>query len=218
MAEKFHCMEFVHQPGRVLLPPRTGELRPENDAHENKVRKEEAMTAQTLLLSAGYEPIKVVSWQRAITLLTLGKIEVFEEYDCDVRSPSIVFKIPAVVRLLQIFKRNKRRVKFSRINIYARDKYRCQYCSRKLPIVDLTYDHVVPRAKGGRTVWENIVTACEPCNSRKGNRTPEQAHMRLLTRPIRPKWVPVMTLRVNRDTAPDAWRDYLYWTGKLQSG
>ena len=176
------------------------------------------MTAQTLLLSAGYEPIKVVSWQRAITLLTLGKIEVLEEYDREVRSPTIAFKMPAVVRLLQVFKRNKKAVKFSRINIYARDKYRCQYCCRKLPIAELTYDHVIPRAKGGKTVWQNIVTACETCNSHKGNRTPEQARMTLLNRPTRPTWVPVMTLRVNRSTAPDAWRDYLYWTGELQSG
>ena len=176
------------------------------------------MTAQTLLLSAGYEPIKVVSWQRAITLLTLGKIEVLEEYDREVRSPTIVFKMPAVVRLLRMFKRNKRVLKFSRINIYARDKYRCQYCSQKLPISELTYDHVIPRSKGGKTAWDNIVAACAACNRRKGNRTPEQAHMRLLTRPTRPKWVPVMMVRVNRDTAPNAWRDYLYWTGELQSG
>jgi len=173
------------------------------------------MTGHTLVLSAGYEPIKVVSWQRAITLLTLGKVEVLEEYDRHVRSPTIVFKMPAVVRLLQAFRRHKKPVKFSRINIYARDKYRCQYCSRKLPIADLTYDHVVPRARGGKTVWENIVTACVPCNVRKSDRTPGQAGMRLIEKPTRPTWVPAMTLRISTRTAPDAWRDYLYWTGEL---
>ena len=173
------------------------------------------MVADTLLLSAGYEPIKVVSWQRAITLLTLGKVEVVEEYDRHVRSPTVVVKMPAVVRLLQAFRRHRKPVKFSRINIYARDRYRCQYCSRKLPIADLTYDHVVPRARGGKTDWENIVTACAPCNLRKADRTPEQAGMRLIVKPIRPSWVPAMTLQISRKTVPDAWRDYLYWTGEL---
>ena len=169
----------------------------------------------TLLLNAGYEPIKVVSWQRAITLLTLGKVEVLEEYDRSIRSPTLVIKMPAVVRLLRMFRRNKQPVKFSRVNIYARDRYRCQYCGIKLAIADLTYDHVVPRARGGRTVWENIVTACVPCNARKSDRTPEQAGMRLLATPARPTWVPVMTLRLSMRSVPDAWQDYLYWTGEL---
>ena len=135
--------------------------------------------ARTLLLSVGYEPVKVVSWQRAITLLFLGKVEVLEAYDREVRSPTLVIKMPAVVRLLQVFRRYKARPKFSRINIYARDKYRCQYCGGKLPVSELTYDHVTPRAQGGKTEWTNIVTACATCNARKGNRTPKQACMRL---------------------------------------
>lgn len=174
------------------------------------------MTAHTLLLTAGYEPIKVVPWERAITLLTLGKVEVLEEYDRSVRSPTVVFKVPAVVRLLQVFRRRKKAVKFSRINIYARDRYRCQYCGRTLPIADLTYDHVIPRARGGKTEWENIVAACVPCNARKSDRTPAEAGMRLIKQPIRPTWVPAMTLRINTRAVPDAWRDYLYWTGELQ--
>lgn len=174
------------------------------------------MTA-TLLLSAGYEPLKVVSWQRAITLLTLGKIEVLEEYDREVRSPTVAFKMPAVARLLVMFKRKKKAVKFSRVNIYARDKYRCQYCDKKLSISELTYDHVIPRAQGGKTQWKNIVTACQPCNFKKGNRTPEQANMRMRSVPERPTWVPLMTLRLHKHSAPEAWRDYLYWTGELQS-
>lgn len=175
------------------------------------------MSTQTLLLSAGYEPIKVVSWQRAITLLTLGKVEVLEEYDAEIRSTTIVFKMPAVVRLLRVFRRPKRKVKFSRVNIYARDRYRCQYCGTKLPMSELTYDHVTPRAQGGRTVWENIVTACAPCNARKGNRTPAQAKMRLATKPARPTWVPVVAMRIKHRHAPEAWRDYLYWAGALDS-
>ncbi len=173
------------------------------------------MTSDTLLLSAGYEPITVVSWQRAIRLLTLGKVEVLVEYDRNVRSPTLVIKMPAVVRLLRVFRRHRQPVKFSRVNIYARDGYRCQYCGVKLPIADLTFDHVVPRARGGRTTWENIVTACVPCNARKSDRTPEQAGMRLRKKPVRPSWVPAMTLRLSTRSIPDAWQDYLYWTGEL---
>ena len=85
-------------------------------------------THQTLVLSQGYEPIKIVSWQRAITLLFLGKVEVVEEYDRGIKTTSLVIKIPSVVRLLNAFRRHKKPVKFSRINIYGRDKYTCQYC------------------------------------------------------------------------------------------
>jgi 5-methylcytosine-specific restriction endonuclease McrA len=174
-------------------------------------------TTRTLLLSQGYEPIKVISWQRAITLLTLGKVEVIEEYDHEIRAVSVVIKIPAVVRLLRAFRRHAKPVKFSRINIYARDGYRCQYCGTKCSIGELTYDHVIPRAKGGRTTWDNIVTCCYPCNYTKGSRTPAEAKMSLKSTPVRPQWVPAVTIRVSTRSVPDAWRDYLYWTGEIES-
>ena len=173
------------------------------------------MTTQTLVLSQGYAPVKVVPWQRAMTLLFLGKVEVVEEYDQEVRSVHIVFKMPAVVRLLGAFKRKKKPVKFSRINIYGRDKYRCQYCRTKVTLENGTYDHVVPRARGGQTVWRNIVTCCEPCNSKKGDKTPERAGMRLHTKPVQPRAVPLQVFTIRSTEAPDAWREYLYWTGAL---
>ena len=171
---------------------------------------------RTLVLNQSYEPIKVVSWQRAVTLLTLGKVEVLEEYDWTVRTVTIVVKVPAVVRLLRAFRRRKQPVKFSRVNIYARDRYTCQYCGEKKPIGELTYDHVVPRALGGKTEWSNIVTACQDCNLRKGARTPQQAGMALRTQPARPTWIPAVTIKVSLRSMPDAWRDYLYWTGELE--
>ena len=170
---------------------------------------------RTLVLNQSYEPIKVVSWQRALTLLTLGKVEVLEEYDWSVRTVTVVVKVPAVVRLLRAFRRRKQPVKFSRVNIYARDKYTCQYCREQKPIGELTYDHVVPRHLGGRTEWTNIVTACQDCNLYKGARTPEQARMALKARPVRPEWVPAVSITVSLRSVPDAWRDYLYWTGEL---
>ena len=141
---------------------------------------------RTLLLSQGYEPIKVISWQRAITLLTLGKVEVVEEYDANIRAVSLIIKVPAVVRLLRGFRRHAKPVKFSRVNIYARDAYKCQYCAVRCSVSELTYDHVVPRARGGRTTWENIVTCCYPCNGAKGNQTPAKAELRLRALPTQP--------------------------------
>jgi 5-methylcytosine-specific restriction endonuclease McrA len=169
----------------------------------------------TLMLSQAYEPLKVIPWTRAIRLLTLGKCEVVEEYDREVRTSFLVFKVPAVVRLLRAFRRPKKPVKFSRVNIYGRDGYRCQYCNEKKPIDDLTYDHVLPRSRGGRTAWNNIVTCCSPCNLKKADRTPGEAGMRLTREPKQPVEAPVIMVAVSRESAPAAWRDYLYWTGEL---
>jgi 5-methylcytosine-specific restriction endonuclease McrA len=168
-----------------------------------------------LLLSQSYEPLRVISWQRALTMLTLGKVEVIEEYDQDIRSCYLVFKMPAVVRLLNVFRRHRRPVRFSRVNVYARDRYRCLYCGQKQSMAELTFDHVIPRSLGGRTCWTNVVTACIPCNRRKANRTPELAGMRLRKQPIQPQWVPAVTLTISMKSVPDAWQDYLYWTGEL---
>jgi 5-methylcytosine-specific restriction endonuclease McrA len=172
-------------------------------------------THRTLVLSQGFEPISIVSWQHAITLLFLGKVEVIEEYDRDIKTTSLVIKVPAVVRLLSAFRRHKKPVKFSRVNIYGRDKYTCQYCGVKHSINELTYDHVVPRSQGGKTTWTNIATCCESCNRKKGGRTPAQAGMRLLKAPVQPTATPVLVVAVSRESVPDAWRDYMYWTSEL---
>jgi 5-methylcytosine-specific restriction endonuclease McrA len=172
-------------------------------------------THRTLVLSQGFEPVSIVSWQHAITLLFLGKVEVIEEYDRDIKTTSLVIKVPAVVRLLSAFRRHKKPVKFSRVNIYGRDRYTCQYCGVKHSINDLTYDHVVPRSQGGKTTWTNIATCCETCNRKKGGRTPAQAGMRLLKAPVQPTATPVLVVAVSRESVPDAWRDYMYWTSEL---
>lgn len=173
------------------------------------------MHTQTLVLDQGYAPVEVVPWQRAVQLLFLNKVEVIEEYDRDIRSTYLVIKIPSVVRLLRKFRRQCKPVKFSRVNIYGRDNYTCQYCAKRWMISGLTYDHVVPRAQGGKTTWTNIVTACSDCNTRKGGRTPAQARMKLLKQPAQPSDVPAALIAISRESVPDAWRDYLYWTGAL---
>src|SRR4051812_6037565 len=154
-------------------------------------------STRTLLLTQGYEPIQIISWQRAITLLALDKVDVIEQYDDEIRAVSIAMQVPAVVRLRKAFPRKAKPVKFSRVNIYARDGHRCQYCGVRCTTADLTYDHVIPRSKGGLTTWENIVSACYVCNRKKANRTPPEAGMKLLSTPARPTWMPAVQIRVS---------------------
>jgi 5-methylcytosine-specific restriction endonuclease McrA len=166
---------------------------------------------QVLLLNISYEPLKVINWQKAITMLCLGKVEVIEEYTSEIHSVSFTIKLPSVVRLLKMVNRNKSPVKFSRQNIYARDRYKCQYCGGRFPTEELTYDHVVPRGRGGKTEWKNIVTCCMECNRKKGGRTPREASMRLIRKPTRPTWVPAVRITIGFREVPQSWRDYLYW-------
>lgn len=168
-----------------------------------------------LLLNITYEPLKIINWKKAITLLLLGKVEVLEEYSREIRSVSFTIKLPSVVRLLRLVKRPKSPVKFSRQNIYARDKYRCQYCGQKFSSEELTYDHVIPRSRGGKTEWENIVTCCVDCNRRKGGRTPSEAGMKLIKKPEKPTWIPALRITIGFREVPQSWRDYLYWNVEL---
>jgi 5-methylcytosine-specific restriction endonuclease McrA len=173
---------------------------------------------QTLLLNASYEPLKIVHWQKAITLLCQGKVEVISVYDREIRAVSFSFKLPSVIRLLRYIKIKRRfdYVPFSRANIYARDDHRCQYCGDAFPTTELTFDHVVPVAHCGRKDWENIVTCCISCNRRKGGRTPAEARMHLLRAPRRPESAPAIRITVGIRSAPDSWRDYLYWNAELE--
>ena len=170
----------------------------------------------TLLLNATYEPIKIISWKKALTLLFGGKVEVIEEYDHEIHSVSFAIKLPSILRLLRHVRiRKHNRVKFSRANIYARDDYTCQYCGKKHPSEDLTFDHVTPVAMGGQKKWDNIVTACFRCNHRKGGRTPELAGMHLVRQPTEPHWLPAFHIAFKFKSPPDSWRDYLYWNIEL---
>src|SRR6188508_1274800 len=135
--------------------------------------------SRTLLLNSTYEPLKVISWQRAVTLLWLGKVEVIRSYERDIRSVTFKIRMPAVVRLIRFVRRKRPQISFSRRNLFARDENTCQYCAKRFESPELTYDHVVPRSQGGKTEWTNIVTCCVDCNRRKGGRTPPQAGMHL---------------------------------------
>jgi 5-methylcytosine-specific restriction endonuclease McrA len=174
---------------------------------------------QTLVLNATYEPIKIVDWQRAITLWCQGKVEIVAEHDREVRAVTFTFKLPSVVRLLRFVRVRGRRVRvpFTRVNIYRRDGYTCQYCGSTFDSEDLTFDHVVPAARGGGKSWENIATACVPCNRRKGARTPEEAGMTLRRAPRRPAASSIFRVSIGMRRTPDSWRDYLYWNAELET-
>ncbi len=172
---------------------------------------------RVLLLNNSFEPIKILNWKKAITLLTLGKVEIVDEYDREVRTVTFSIKLPSIVRLLKYVKiKRKTDVYFSRQNIFTRDNFACQYCKRKLNQQELTFDHVIPKSKGGETTWENIVTACISCNRKKAGRTPSQARMKLHNKPCKPKWMPILRITLQFKNAPDSWRDYMYWNARLE--
>ena len=177
-----------------------------------------ARMEQALLLNASYEPLKVVDWRKAITLWCQGKVEVIAVHDREIRSVTVSFKLPSVIRLLR-FVRIKRRfdyVPFSRENIYTRDGDTCQYCDELFPRAELTFDHVIPVAQGGRKDWENIVTCCVDCNRRKGGRTPAEAGMHLVKVPRRPDSHAIrINIKIGLRSTPESWRDYLYWNLEL---
>ena len=171
---------------------------------------------KTLLLNVTYEPLRVISWKKAIILFSLEKVEVIEAYDRMIHSVSLTMQLPSVVRLRQLVKWRRLPVKFSRENIYVRDHGACQYCGSHLKLHDVTYDHVVPKSQGGGTSWENVVICCVDCNRKKGGRTPKQAHMKLLTHPKEPSWNPTSRILMGLKHPPESWQDYLYWNARLE--
>lgn len=195
------------------------------------------VNAAVLVLNRHYQPVHVTNVKRAITLLYQGVARAIDEqyrlYDfadwaalsAAVEEDAIAtvdrrIRVPRVLVLTAFEKLPKVRVRFSRLNIYARDKDTCQYCHRHLRRSELNLDHVVPRAQGGRTCWENVVCSCIECNLRKGGRTPEQAGMKLARPPFRPKWTPLMRGAARKDTVR-AWLPFLtladasYWNVEL---
>ncbi|MEK6578517.1 MAG: HNH endonuclease, partial [Bdellovibrionota bacterium] len=175
--------------------------------------------SHALVLNASFEPIHVVTWQRALQLLFQGKVEVVEDSDREVRTVRFTIKVPAVLRLLSYvpLARKKDIVRFSRVNIFLRDGNVCQYCGNKFGRTHLTLDHVIPIVQGGRKCWENIVTACKPCNQRKGGRTPSQAGINLVRKPKQPTWLPASSLQIGISRTPDRWQIYLQLDRKFKS-
>jgi 5-methylcytosine-specific restriction endonuclease McrA len=195
------------------------------------------LNSAVLVLNRNYQPVHVTSVKRALSLLYLGvakaidaqyRLYEFEDWAAlsasaphdSVNTINRRIRVPRVVVLSAYEYLPKGRVRFSRLNIYARDHDTCQYCARQLPRSELNLDHVVPRSQGGKTSWENVVCSCVPCNLKKGGRTPAQAGMKLLKVPTRPRWTPFFRGASRRITYRE-WLPFLnladasYWNVEL---
>ncbi len=152
----------------------------------------------------------MVNWRKAMILWFQDKVEVLEFHKVTVSSPSRTFNLPAVLRLKQYVRPYlSMSVRLSRQNIFLRDNHICQYCYNKFSEKRLTIDHVIPLSKGGVHEWTNVVTACSKCNNKKGDKSPERANLRLLSRPEQPRWLPNRDLDLEGNRLPHAWRPYL---------
>ena len=161
-----------------------------------------------------YYPLSLWPWQEAVKAAFLDRVNIIAEYDHVVRSPTTEIRIPSVV-VLKEFVRPQKRVAFTRFNLFLRDEFSCQYCGEK---GDLTFDHVVPRARGGITSWENVVAACGRCNLKKGSKTLKQAGFTLQKPPRRPSSEELRNMgrRFPPNFLHDSWIDYLYWDAELE--
>lgn len=168
------------------------------------------MEKTVLLLNADYSPLKIVPWHKAIFMYFNEKVDIVEDYtDYPIRSVNFTMNCPAVVVLRKYAKISDRRVTFSRTNVFSRDYYTCQYCGAQPGVNKLTFDHVNPRSRGGDTSWENILTSCYPCNSKKADRTPEEASMRMRKHPIKPESFQQLARTFRVDGMPLQWDIYL---------
>ncbi|QDH17628.1 HNH endonuclease [Swingsia samuiensis] len=166
-----------------------------------------------------YFPLSVWSWQEAIKAVFLDRVSVLSEYeDATVHSPSLNMRLPSVIALKD-YVPTSRKPAFTRFNVFLRDNFTCQYCNDHFPTQELTFDHVIPRSKGGKTTWDNVVTACSPCNLLKGSKLPQEIKMFPRQKPICPS---SRRLQENGKTFPphylhESWRDYLYWNTELET-
>jgi len=164
------------------------------------------LDSRVLVLNQNYEPASICSARKAIVLLFKEKAEMVEHNHLTVKSTSIEIALPSIVRLSRFVNVNKRKVMLNRQNILRRDKYKCQYCGRnQLP---LTIDHVIPKRRGGKDTWENLVCACSKCNSKKANHTPNEAGMPLLSLPKKPGRLFLIQSQAEENDA--RWKPYLF--------
>ncbi len=191
-----------------------------------------------LVLNRLWQAVNVCTAERALSLLYMGHAQVVYERDgafntfsfhewCDfsgradevesVKTISIRIRVPRIILLLFFDRLPNKEVKFTRHNVFERDRNTCQYCGKKFERPELNIDHVVPRLQGGLTTWTNVVCSCIDCNARKGGRTPEQARMRLIRKPKKPRWRPFIEIQFAR-TPDHSWRHFLdlaYWNVEL---
>ncbi len=180
-------------------------------------------TCPALVLNAdfrplSYFPLSLWSWQDAIKAVFLDRVNIVSQYEQVVRSPNFEMRLPSVISLKE-YVPSARRPAFTRFNVFLRDRFCCQYCGTPFPTHELTFDHVIPRSRGGRTLWTNVVTACSSCNLAKGSFTPRECDMHPLTEPFQPT---AFQLQENGRAFPpgylhESWRDFLYWDSELEA-
>lgn len=165
-----------------------------------------------------YFPLSLWSWQDTIKAVFLDRVTIISEYDSYIHSPSLTMRLPSVIALKD-YVQQSRNPAFTRFNVFLRDRFSCQYCSREFQAQDLTFDHVIPRSLGGRTTWQNVVAACSRCNLAKANKLPKECGMKPRVEPIQPS---TWQLQENGRKFPPnhlhhSWRDYLYWDTELET-
>jgi 5-methylcytosine-specific restriction endonuclease McrA len=182
----------------------------------------ETVLAPALALNAdfrplSYFPLSLWSWQDTVKAVFLDRVTIISEYDSNIHSPSITMRLPSVIALKNYVHQSPNPA-FTRFNVFLRDRFSCQYCNCEFPAPDLTFDHVIPKSRGGRTTWQNVVAACNKCNLLKANKLPKDCGMMPKVAPTQPN---TWQLQENGRRFPPnhlhhSWRDYLYWDSELE--
>ncbi len=163
-------------------------------------------TAPVLVLNQNYEPLNVCTVRRAFVLVDRGKAEILENGRGHLHTPTALYAIPSIIRLVYLIHRPRPRGRLTRRDVFLRDRFTCQYCGRHTK--DLTLDHVVPRRRNGGHDWDNVVAACKPCNHRKAGRTPQEAHFHLIRQPFQPPYSFYRTFYVHLEQQVE-WRKFV---------
>ena len=192
-----------------------GDFRTSFVREPSALRQHPALVLNADYRPLSYYPLSLWPWQEAIKAVFLDRVSIIAEYDAVVRSPRMEIRIPSVV-VLKDYVKPQKRVAFTRFNLFLRDEFCCQYCGAK---GDLTFDHVVPRSRGGVTSWENVVAACSPCNLRKGSKTLKQSGMYLSRLPRLPTTEEMQAhgRRFPPNHLHESWMDFLYWDAELDA-
>tara|TARA_Y100001970_G_scaffold229153_1_gene284176 strand:+ start:332 stop:883 length:552 start_codon:yes stop_codon:yes gene_type:complete len=165
-----------------------------------------------------YYPLSVWSWQNTVKAVFLDRVNIISEYENEIHSPSLTMKIPSVISLKQYVVPQENPA-FTRFNVFLRDNFTCQYCNTRFPAKQLTFDHLIPKSKNGKTTWFNVVSACTSCNLDKGSKSIDETDMFLKHIPKQPS---AKDLQKNGKNFPPnylhkSWRDYLYWDSELEN-
>lgn len=186
-----------------------------NDASRSEnTKKRPALVLNADYRPLSYYPLSLWNWQDAVKASFQDRVTIVAEYEDVIRSPSVEIRIPSVI-VLKAYVKPAHSTAFTRFNLFLRDEFTCQYCGAK---GEMTFDHVLPRSRGGKTTWENVVASCSSCNLKKANKTPAQCHMKLKRAPKRP--TPNQLMNAGRKFPPnflhESWADFLYWDAELE--